>query len=74
MYIFTYSLKLNYFVLVLKLKKYLWKLMREVFMKKVHQCFVHYEVFVYGDRQSKVVVSWLSYGLQFSMTPLLKTM
>lgn len=56
--------------------------MREVFMKKVHQCFVHYEVFVYGDnnpfnatvRQSKVVVSWLSYGLQFSMTPLLKTM
>ena len=48
--------------------------MREVFMKKVHQCFVHYEVFVYGDnnpfnatvRQSKVVVSWLSYGLQFS--------
>lgn len=82
MYIFTYSLKLNYFVLVLKLKKYLWKLMREVFMKKVYQCFVHYEVFVYGDnnpfnatvRQSKVVVSWLSYGLQFSMTPLLKTM
>lgn len=56
--------------------------MREVFMKKVHQCFVHYEVFVYGDnnpfnatvRQSKVVVSWLSYGLQFFMTPLLKTM
>lgn len=47
--------------------------MREVFMKKVHQCFVHYEVFVYGDnnpfnatvRQSKVVVSWLSYDLQF---------
>lgn len=64
MYIFTYSLKLNYFVLVLKLKKYLWKLMREVFMKKVHQCFVHYEVFVYGDNMKCLyMVLFLGYPM-----------